>query len=107
MKQIKIPGANYSIVVPVADIIRIEAASNYSRVYFADGTQMVVSKVLQWFQNLLPEDLFVRVHRSHLVNKSFVKAINGNDNKTLQMNTGEFIVVSRRRKDLMQNVVQQ
>jgi DNA-binding LytR/AlgR family response regulator len=35
------------------------------------------------------------VHRSHLVNKQFVKAIKGRDKKRLLMNNGEYIGVSR------------
>jgi two-component system LytT family response regulator len=63
---------------------------------------MVVAKVLHLFQNLLPESMFVRVHRSHLVNKLFVKAIKGKDKKRLLMNNGEYIGVSRSNKGVIE-----
>ena len=95
MERIKIHADNKKILVPATDIIRIEALSNYSRIYFADGNTKVVAKVLHLFQDILPANMFVRVHRSHLVNKLFVKSINGSINKKLLMNNGEYIGVSR------------
>ena len=105
MNVIKIPSVNNSLMIPPAEIKRIEAISNYSRIFFADGSNMVVSKVLAWFEKSLPADMFVRVHRSHLVNKQYIKAVKGIVTKTLLMNSGEYIVVSRRRKDMTQNLV--
>ena len=67
MSYIKLHLENKKMLMPAADTVRIEAVSNYSRIYFADGNTMVVAKVLHLFQNLLPETMFVRVHRSHLV----------------------------------------
>ena len=99
MNLIKIPSLNNNVVVSISEIIRIEAVGNYSRVYFADGTKMVVSKVLQWFEKLLPASMFVRVHRSHLINMQFLKSIKGIDTKILLMVSGDYIVVSRRKKD--------
>lgn len=89
---------NQKLQVPVADIMRIEALSNYSRIYFADGKIMVVAKVLGLLRELLPAAMFVRVHQSHLVNKLFVKTLSGNNSKKLLMNNGEYIVVSRRKQ---------
>ena len=95
MDFIKLHAENKKILMPVADIIRIEAVSNYSRIYFSNGNTIVVAKVLHLLQDLLPETMFVRVHRSHLINKLFVKAIKGKNKKRLLMNNGEYIGVSR------------
>ena len=89
---------NQKLQVPVAGIMRIEALSNYSRIYFADGKIMVVANVLRLLQELLPAAMFVRVHQSHLVNKLFVITLSGNNSKKLLMNNGEYIVVSRRKQ---------
>ena len=95
MDFIKLHAENKKILMPVADIIRIEAVSNYSRIYLSNGNTIVVAKVLHLLQDLLPETMFVRVHRSHLINKLFVKAIKGKNKKRLLMNNGEYIGVSR------------
>jgi len=103
MNVIIIPGVRKNIAARTEEIIRVEAAGNYCRVYFKDGKSMVVAKVLRWFQHKLPEDMFVRVHRSHLVNKLFVKEVNvGLTN--LLLNSGELITVSRRKKAVVQTI---
>ena len=106
MNLIKIPSLNSNVVVSTSEIIRIEAVRNYSRVYFTDGTKMVALKVLQWFEKSLPASMFVRVNRSHLINMQFVKTIKGIDTKTLLMDSGDYIVVSRRKKDRLQYLIE-
>ena len=95
MSHIKLHAENKKILMPVADIIRIEAVNNYSRIYLSNGNTIVVAKVLHLLQDLLPETMFVRVHRSHLINKLFVQSVKGSNCKRLLMNNGEFIGVSR------------
>jgi two-component system LytT family response regulator len=99
MELIKLHADNKKIWMPAADIIRIEAVSNYSRIYFANGNSIVVAKVLHLLQDLLPATMFVRVHRSHLVNRLFVTAIKESDSKKIRMKSGEYIVVSRSNRE--------
>ncbi len=98
MKTLTIPGVRESLTVPANQIIRIEAASSYSRIYFANGNKLLTAKVLHWFQDLLPEDMFVRVHRSHLLNRQFVKEIAGTINKMAVLHNGEMVSISRKNK---------
>ena len=95
MSHIKLHAENKKILMPAADIIRIEAMSNYSRIYLSNGNTILVAKVLHLLQDLLPATMFVRVHRSHLINKLFVQSVKGSNRKRLLMNNGEYIGVSR------------
>lgn len=101
MKQIKVIRPVKENMMNAGKIIRVEAISNYSRIYFNDGRSLVLARVLQWFEDSLPAEMFIRVHRSHLVNKQFVKAINGRKTKIILLNNGENVVVSWRRKRLV------
>lgn len=92
-----IPGVRERQTVPANDIVRIEASSNYSRIYLKNGQHLLTAKVLQWFQDLLPQEMFIRVHRSHLINREFVEKC-GNGTQTLHFVTGEKIPVSRRNR---------
>ena len=83
------------------NIIRIEASSNYSKIYFSNAKPMIVAKVLHWFEDQLPQQMFARVHRSHLVNKMFMLQLNGAKNKMLLLNNGESIAVSRRKSGVL------
>jgi len=49
-------------------IDRIEASSNYSKIYFNNGRLLVVARILSAFQKELEGRGFVRVHDRHLVN---------------------------------------
>jgi two-component system, LytTR family, response regulator len=82
--------------IAVDQIIRIEALGNYSKIYLAVNTTLVVSKVLTWCQENLPEQMFARVHRSHLINKNYVTKIIGGEHKTILLSNGDIVSVSRR-----------
>lgn len=82
-----------------AHIIRIESSSNYSRVFFTNRPPLLVCKILQWFEDMLCGETFVRVHRSHLVNRAFITDRPSDTYLVLQ--NGQVVPVSRRRKKVM------
>ncbi len=100
MNLIKIPGLDKNFGIAAEEIMRVQAVSNYSRIYFADGKIITVAKVLHWFQDELPIDMFARVHRSHLVNRMFVEKINKAQSGNLVLLNGESITISRRKRML-------
>lgn len=104
MEFFRIPSSNGTVPVMLGYIVRIEALSNYSRIYFSNGKCLVVGKVLLWFQTNLPSDMFARVHRSHLVNKEHIQNIKGCHHNTLVLSNGDKIVMSRRKKSTMKTV---
>jgi len=101
MNFIQIPFDRGIRMVQAEEIIRVEGRSNYSKIYFVSGKPMTVAKVLHWFQDHLPEQMFARVHRSHLVNRIFVYEINGCNYSNLLLTNGESIPISRRKKILL------
>lgn len=77
------------------EILRLEAVSNYTRIYLANGKKMLISKTLKHFcEQLLPAG-FIRCHRTHLVNPGYVQKIVPG---ALRLKNGETIVISRRKK---------
>src|ERR1041384_1014300 len=71
-----LPTVTETLCIPFNSIIRIEASSNYSKV-FCKGRPfpVVVAKVLRWFEDRLPQHLFTRIHRTHLINKAHIVAV--------------------------------
>ncbi|MEP7144352.1 MAG: LytTR family DNA-binding domain-containing protein [Ferruginibacter sp.] len=98
MSVLIIPCDRGSSLVEAKNIIRVEGMSNYSKIYFVNRHPMTVAKVLRWFQDNLPQQMFTRVHRSHLVNRLFMLEINGAKSSTLLLKNGESIAMSRRKK---------
>ena len=78
-------------------IVRIEAVNNYSTLYLSDGRKITVSRVLKQFEILLSCYGFARIHRSHLVNSSWIQLYHAGRGE-LKMKNNEMINVSRRRK---------
>lgn len=53
----------------------ITAEGNYSYLFYADRPRALVSKTLQEWDDLLPENYFVRIHRSTIVNFAHVEKV--------------------------------
>lgn len=86
-----------NFLIDTNTIIRVEASSNYSKLYFNNGKTLVTAKVLKWFEQRLPPETFTRLHRSHLVNNRFLQPQQNSCN-ALAMKSGAIIQVSRRRR---------
>ena len=83
----------------IASIIRIESSSNYSKVYFIDGRNMLVTKLLKDFEEILLPYRFFRIHNSHLVNLNYIKKYIRGDGGQVILENNEVIDVSRRKKE--------
>jgi len=83
----------------LADIIHIEARSNYTVFNFVNRPRLTVSKTLKEFEDLLPAEQFFRPHHSHIVNLKFIKRYVKGDGGQIEMQNGEMVDVSRKRKE--------
>lgn len=60
--------------INVHDIVYVEASENYSWLHLSNGKKFLSGKSLKHYVDELKANRFVRIHRSYLVNLSFVKA---------------------------------
>jgi two-component system, LytTR family, response regulator len=82
-----------------ADIVFCSAVNSYTEIYFTNGSKVLSSSNLKHFTELLPADIFCRIHRSHLVNLDHtVKYIHGRTGN-VQLSTGQILEVSQRKKE--------
>jgi two-component system, LytTR family, response regulator len=77
-------------------IIRCEASSNYTKLFFTDRQPIVLAKTLRACAMVLCDDNFIRIHQSHLVNKNFVESIAVDG--SIFLKDGTVCNVSRRKK---------
>jgi two-component system LytT family response regulator len=105
IKKISLPnGQGYSLI-SLDDIIHIEADSNYSTFYLANKDKITVSKVLKEYEEILPKEQFVRVHKSSILNINYLKEYNSKNGLEVTLKNGDRIAVSRRRaSDFMEKV---
>lgn len=76
-QQLILPTSQGFDVVKTENIVRLQADGNFTQVYLIDGSKKMVCRFLKHFDDLL-EKPFVRVHRSHIVNTTFVKSYRKN-----------------------------
>lgn len=98
-RKIGVPTLNGIVFVPVSEIIRCHADGNYTELHLAGKKQMVVSKTLKEFENLLADYSFFRVHHSDLVNLDYVKSYNKGKGGYLMLDDNSSVEVSSRRKE--------
>lgn len=92
-------------VVDLDDIIRLESSGAYSVFHLRDGGQIIVTRTLKEYDELLSRDGFIRVHQSHLVNMKFIRSFVKTDGGYLKLTTGHDIPVSSRKKsDVMREL---
>lgn len=60
-------------IIKIADIMYCQSDSGYTSFYLEKSEKIVVSKGLKEYEKLLPEDKFLRIHKSYLVNTTFIK----------------------------------
>lgn len=87
---------NTTRIVPVGDVLYVEAADKYSNIVTAQG-EGFVRLTLRELQARLPDALFLQVHRSILVNRQHLRAaVRHDDGKlTLQIGEDKSVPVSR------------
>ncbi|MEO9570912.1 MAG: LytTR family DNA-binding domain-containing protein [Polaribacter sp.] len=86
------------IVVNIEDIIRCQSDNNYTTFYLKDNTKILVSKTLKYYADMLKDNGFLRVHQSHLINKSQIKEFIKSDGGYIILNNKMNIPVSVRKK---------
>lgn len=89
--------------LPVADIIRCEAESNYTLFHLKRGERVMSSRTLNSYEEFLSENDFLRVHRSHIVNRAHVTSVSTLDEVLLS--DGSKVEISRRRRTEVMNAL--
>jgi two-component system LytT family response regulator len=77
-------------------IIRCEAKNNYTRFHFIDQKMLVVARTLGDYENSLPSQFFLRIHRSDIINISHIRKQDNHGN--MWLSDGTRLTVSKRRK---------
>lgn len=85
-------------------ILRIEAVSNYSKIFLTNGQSFVVAKVLHWFESNMNCTGFVRIHRSHLINSFHILKLNSSN--TIVLNDKSYVPIARRKQRMVKRMLE-
>lgn len=100
IRKLSLPNGQGYTLVELNEIIRIEADSNYSVFHFDNREKLTVSKILKDYEEILPPDQFVRIHKSSIVNLNYLREYNSKNGLEVLLKNGEKIAVSRRRASI-------
>ena len=85
--------------INVSEIIYCHANGSYTSFVLKNGSNFIVSKHLKEYENLLTEQLFMRVHNSFLINLKEVKKFIKADGGYIIMSNNDSVSISRGKKD--------
>lgn len=103
--RISLPTSNGLAFYDIKDIMRCEADNNYTIFHFRTGKSELVSRTLKEYEELLEGYRFCRVHKSHLVNLSYVTRYINGEGGILVMPDNKEIPVSRRMKPALMELL--
>lgn len=86
-------------IIPIKNIIRCEADVNYTTFYIENGDNLLVSKTLKDYAEMLEPSGFFRTHQSHLVNLDHIIRYDKTEGGHLVMVDDSIVPVSSRKKD--------
>lgn len=86
-----------TICVPLSEVLYLEGFGNYTMFYFHNGKKLLVAKTIKDYLPILDKDVFVRTHRSFVVNLRHVDTLDLR-NMCVRLTSGLEISISRRKK---------
>jgi two-component system, LytTR family, response regulator len=84
------------------NIIRIQAENSYSRVFVNDGQNYVLSYHLGAIEADLDTTVFIRIHKSDIINITYLKSFHSAGDLSVEMTDGSIVKVARRSKKLLE-----
>jgi len=98
-EKIALPTTDGLIFVQRKNIVRCESADNYTTFYLINGEKILVSKTIKYYEELLLEYNFFRVHQSHLINLNHLKQYHKGEGGYAVMTDDSAVIISRRKKE--------
>ena len=100
--KITIPQQDGFEILETKDIMFCKADDNYTEIYLNTNKKKVVSKTLKYFDEILADSGFARIHKSYLVNvNEITKYVKGKGGSVILSNGKELSVSASRKADLL------
>jgi two-component system LytT family response regulator len=103
-KKITINTDGKLIFLEADSIVYVESDGNYSTLHLADKTKMVLTKKLKEVNELLPKELFFRIHNSYIVNLNMIKEFYKSEGYVVMTSNHKIPVARQRRSDFLEKL---
>lgn len=83
-------------VIPVNEVVYIEANGDYVLIH-TNTEHFLKDKTMKYWESHLPEDIFIRIHRSFIINIEYIERLDlyEKDTYRLRLKTGAVLKVSQ------------
>lgn len=98
-RKIVVHESNKINFIGCSEIIYLTSKGNYTYLYLKNNKKILSSSTLKIYQEMLPESIFIRVHKSFIININYVSAYAKDDGGFIEMTDGSIVCISRRRKN--------
>lgn len=105
-ERLKVRDGNHLRFIDPVDVIRFEAANQYVRIHTREGSYLISSESLNSLQRKVDPELFVRIHRSSIVNVHHAVSIRVDRKGTyfIEMSDASRVRVSRNNRDRLKEM---
>ena len=83
----------------ISNILYCEGLDNYSKIVTLQNREIIVSKTLKHFEETFPSTVFVRIHKSTLVNINHIASYSRVNGYSVTLTTGKKLDVSYRKNE--------
>ena len=103
VQRIMLPTMEGFEIVAVNQIIYCEAADNFTKFYFDGLPTLLICRTLKYFEEVLASHGFIRIHRSYVINPTFVLRYNkGKGGYVMMKNNVELEISPNKKETFMQ-----
>lgn len=89
-------------LIALQEITHLTALDNFTKVHTTKNRAITVCRKLKYFENLLEDAGFIRIHRSHIVNRAFIQRYHrGKGGYVVLENDVELDVSQSRKKEFL------
>ena len=108
LDNLAVPTMEGLIFIGLDHIVRCESNGKYTTIFLSDSKKNIVSsKTLGDFEDLLHNYGFFRIHKSFLINLKHLRKYLRNEGGHVMMSDGAVLEISRRKKDELLELVSQ
>ncbi|WP_316845862.1 LytTR family DNA-binding domain-containing protein [Pedobacter psychrodurus] len=100
-RQISIKADKKHILVKIDEIQYLESLGNYVKVW-KDADFLLTPRTMGSFEDQLPGDSFIRIHKSFILNKKYVDYLEGN---TIVLKNGQQVPIGKNYKSMIKQLL--
>ena len=103
-QKIMLPTMEGFEIVPIDSILYCEAEDNFTRFHLDNSAPLLICRTLKYFEEILNEHKFLRIHRSFVINSAHVIRYNKGKGGSVTMKNDKELEISSAKKQAFLNL---